>query len=51
MTYSVMILGDAVGDVWGWAVRHGLPVVLFVGGLSLAPVVYRAVLRRTGGAR
>lgn len=50
MTDSVMILGNALADTWRWTTHYGLPVVVFIGGLSLVPVVYRLVLRR-GGAR
>jgi hypothetical protein len=49
VTYSVMILGDAIGDVGriAWRVK---PLIVLVTGCSVAVLVYRAVLNR-GGAQ
>lgn len=49
MTYSVMLLGDAVADAGriAWRVK---PLIVLVSGCSVAILVYRAVLNR-GGAR
>lgn len=49
MTDSVMILANALADVGriAWRVK---PLIVLVGGCSVAVLVYRTVLHR-GGAR
>lgn len=40
-----MILGNALADTWRWTTHYGLPVVVFIGGLSLALATYHHILR------
>lgn len=50
MTTVIMLIASAGSAIWDWAIHHGLPVVVFLGGLSLAWWVYHRV-QRTGGTR
>lgn len=45
VTDSVMILRAVFADIWTWTTRYGLPVVVFIGGLSLALATYHHILR------